>query len=148
MAISLNSLRPAKGSTHKKKRVGRGPGQAWARLRVGVKKDKSLVPVTHARLVSRAARCLCTSFAKARLYQHLQEEVAGSQSGSARPALSMLMRRSRPSCCISAASSRRLSTTSSCWETVKYPKRFEFRRIVSLRARAKRLKRPVVQLWR
>ena len=26
MAISLNSLRPTKGSTHKKKRVGRGPG--------------------------------------------------------------------------------------------------------------------------
>jgi len=26
MAISLNTLRPAKGSTHKKKRVGRGPG--------------------------------------------------------------------------------------------------------------------------
>src|SRR5438046_10579857 len=26
MTISLNSLRPAKGSTHKKKRVGRGPG--------------------------------------------------------------------------------------------------------------------------
>jgi len=26
MVISLNSLRPAKGSTHKKKRVGRGPG--------------------------------------------------------------------------------------------------------------------------
>lgn len=26
MAISLNSVRPAKGSTHKKKRVGRGPG--------------------------------------------------------------------------------------------------------------------------
>jgi large subunit ribosomal protein L15 len=26
MAISLNSLSPAKGSTHKKKRVGRGPG--------------------------------------------------------------------------------------------------------------------------
>ena len=26
MAISLNSLRPAKGSTHKKKRVGSGPG--------------------------------------------------------------------------------------------------------------------------
>lgn len=26
MAISLSSLRPAKGSTHKKKRVGRGPG--------------------------------------------------------------------------------------------------------------------------
>ena len=26
MAISLNGLRPAKGSTHKKKRVGRGPG--------------------------------------------------------------------------------------------------------------------------
>src|SRR5215471_9601921 len=26
MAISLNSLRPAKGSTHRKKRVGRGPG--------------------------------------------------------------------------------------------------------------------------
>ena len=26
MAISLNNLRPAKGSTHKKKRVGRGPG--------------------------------------------------------------------------------------------------------------------------
>ena len=26
MTISLNNLRPAKGSTHKKKRVGRGPG--------------------------------------------------------------------------------------------------------------------------
>ena len=26
MAISLNTVRPAKGSTHKKKRVGRGPG--------------------------------------------------------------------------------------------------------------------------
>jgi large subunit ribosomal protein L15 len=26
MALSLNNLRPAKGSTHKKKRVGRGPG--------------------------------------------------------------------------------------------------------------------------
>ncbi len=26
MAIGLNNLRPAKGSTHKKKRVGRGPG--------------------------------------------------------------------------------------------------------------------------
>src|SRR5215208_1780359 len=26
MAISLNSLKPAEGSTHKKKRVGRGPG--------------------------------------------------------------------------------------------------------------------------
>lgn len=26
MAISLHSIRPAKGSTHKKKRVGRGPG--------------------------------------------------------------------------------------------------------------------------
>lgn len=26
MALSLNNLKPAKGSTHKKKRVGRGPG--------------------------------------------------------------------------------------------------------------------------
>ena len=26
MAVTLNSLHPAKGSTHKKKRVGRGPG--------------------------------------------------------------------------------------------------------------------------
>src|SRR5687768_2126467 len=26
MGISLNTLKPAKGSTHKKKRVGRGPG--------------------------------------------------------------------------------------------------------------------------
>jgi large subunit ribosomal protein L15 len=26
MSISLNTIRPAKGSTHKKKRVGRGPG--------------------------------------------------------------------------------------------------------------------------
>jgi large subunit ribosomal protein L15 len=26
MVLSLNNLRPAKGSTHKKKRVGRGPG--------------------------------------------------------------------------------------------------------------------------
>ena len=26
MAIGLNNLHPAKGSTHKKKRLGRGPG--------------------------------------------------------------------------------------------------------------------------
>src|ERR1700693_3950718 len=26
MALSLNNLRPAKGSTHRKKRLGRGPG--------------------------------------------------------------------------------------------------------------------------
>ncbi len=26
MALALNNLRPTKGSTHKKKRVGRGPG--------------------------------------------------------------------------------------------------------------------------
>src|SRR5215470_8070348 len=26
MSLSLNNLKPAKGSTHKKKRVGRGPG--------------------------------------------------------------------------------------------------------------------------
>src|SRR5215216_7753483 len=26
MALGLNNLKPAKGSTHKKKRVGRGPG--------------------------------------------------------------------------------------------------------------------------
>src|SRR4028118_322931 len=26
MALSLNNLKPTKGSTHKKKRVGRGPG--------------------------------------------------------------------------------------------------------------------------
>ncbi len=26
MALSLNNLKPAKGSTHKKKRIGRGPG--------------------------------------------------------------------------------------------------------------------------
>jgi large subunit ribosomal protein L15 len=31
MAISLNSLRPAKGSTHKKKRVGRGPGSGMGK---------------------------------------------------------------------------------------------------------------------
>jgi large subunit ribosomal protein L15 len=31
MAISLNSIRPAKGSTHKKKRVGRGPGSGMGK---------------------------------------------------------------------------------------------------------------------
>jgi len=31
MAISLNGLRPAKGSTHKKKRVGRGPGSGMGK---------------------------------------------------------------------------------------------------------------------
>ena len=31
MAISLNSVRPAKGSTHKKKRVGRGPGSGMGK---------------------------------------------------------------------------------------------------------------------
>src|SRR3982751_388957 len=31
MAVALNSLRPAKGSTHKKKRVGRGPGSGMGK---------------------------------------------------------------------------------------------------------------------
>src|SRR4026208_91119 len=31
MALSLNNLKPAKGSTHKKKRVGRGPGSGLGR---------------------------------------------------------------------------------------------------------------------
>src|ERR1044072_3289231 len=31
MAIGLNNLRPAEGSTHKKKRVGRGPGSGLAK---------------------------------------------------------------------------------------------------------------------
>jgi large subunit ribosomal protein L15 len=31
MAITLNSLRPAKGATHKKKRVGRGPGSGMGK---------------------------------------------------------------------------------------------------------------------
>jgi len=31
MTITLNSLRPAKGSTHKKKRVGRGPGSGMGK---------------------------------------------------------------------------------------------------------------------
>ena len=42
MAISLNSLRPAKGSTHKKKRVGRGPGSGWGKTAArGEKGQKS-----------------------------------------------------------------------------------------------------------
>ena len=31
MSLSLNNLKPASGSTHKKKRVGRGPGSGLAR---------------------------------------------------------------------------------------------------------------------
>jgi large subunit ribosomal protein L15 len=42
MAISLNSLRPAKGSTHKKKRVGRGPGSGTGKTAArGEKGQKS-----------------------------------------------------------------------------------------------------------
>jgi large subunit ribosomal protein L15 len=42
MAISLNSLRPAKGSTHKKKRVGRGPGSGMGKTAArGEKGQKS-----------------------------------------------------------------------------------------------------------
>ena len=42
MAISLNSVRPAKGSTHKKKRVGRGPGSGLGKTAArGEKGQKS-----------------------------------------------------------------------------------------------------------
>ena len=42
MAISLNNLRPAKGSTHKKKRVGRGPGSGMGKTAArGEKGQKS-----------------------------------------------------------------------------------------------------------
>src|SRR5258705_12355055 len=42
MAISLNGLRPAKGSTHKKKRVGRGPGSGLGKTAArGEKGQKS-----------------------------------------------------------------------------------------------------------
>src|SRR6266852_9662511 len=42
MALSLNNLRPAKGSTHKKKRVGRGPGSGMGKTSTrGEKGQKS-----------------------------------------------------------------------------------------------------------
>ena len=42
MAISLNNVRPAKGSTHKKKRVGRGPGSGLGKTAArGEKGQKS-----------------------------------------------------------------------------------------------------------
>jgi len=42
MGISLNRLRPAKGSTHKKKRVGRGPGSGLGKTAArGEKGQKS-----------------------------------------------------------------------------------------------------------
>src|SRR5512132_4449116 len=42
MAIGLNSLRPAKGATHKKKRVGRGPGSGMGKTSTrGEKGQKS-----------------------------------------------------------------------------------------------------------
>jgi len=42
MAISLNGLSPAKGSTHKKKRVGRGPGSGLGKTAArGEKGQKS-----------------------------------------------------------------------------------------------------------
>ena len=42
MAISLNRLRPPKASTHKKKRVGRGPGSGWSKTAArGEKGQKS-----------------------------------------------------------------------------------------------------------
>jgi len=42
MAISLSGLRPAKGSTHKKKRVGRGPGSGLGKTAArGEKGQKS-----------------------------------------------------------------------------------------------------------
>ena len=60
MAISLNSLKPAKGSTHKKKRVGRGPGSGLARPRAAVRRGKSLVRAIRVRSVLKAVRCRCT----------------------------------------------------------------------------------------
>jgi large subunit ribosomal protein L15 len=42
MALSLNNLRPAKGSVHKKKRVGRGPGSGLGKTSArGEKGQKS-----------------------------------------------------------------------------------------------------------
>src|ERR1700740_2501780 len=40
MAISLNTLKPAKGSTHKKKRVGRGPGSGLGKTAGRVQKGQ------------------------------------------------------------------------------------------------------------
>src|ERR1044072_1267939 len=42
MTLSLNNLQPAKGSTHKKKRVGRGPGSGMGKTSTrGEKGQKS-----------------------------------------------------------------------------------------------------------
>ena len=57
--ISLNNLHPSKGSTHKKKRVGRGPGSGLGKLRVAVRRVRSLVRAIRARSVLKAARCRC-----------------------------------------------------------------------------------------
>ena len=74
MAISLNRLRPAKGSTHKKKRVGRGPGSGLGKTAGrGEKGQKSRSGYSRKIGFEGGQMPLASPFAETRLHEHLQE---------------------------------------------------------------------------
>ena len=60
MAISLNSVRPAEGSTHKKKRVGRGPGSGLGKT-AGRGKRTEVRSGYSRKIGFEGARCLFTA---------------------------------------------------------------------------------------
>ncbi len=74
MAIGLNNLKAPAGATHKKKRVGRGPGSGLGKTAGrGNKGQKSRSGYSAMRGFEGGQMPLHRRLAEARLYQYLQE---------------------------------------------------------------------------
>jgi ribosomal protein L15 len=149
MAISLNTLKPAKGSTHKKKRVGRGPGSGLGKTAGrGEKGQKSRsgysrkigfeggqMPL-HRRLPKRGftnifkKRWLEVSLASLELHFEADAEITPEVAARSR------------------FDQEGESTTSSCSATVKFRSRCASQRTASRRAPAKRSRKPVARQFR
>ena len=97
MAIGLNNLKAPPGATHKKKRVGRGPGSGLGKTAGrGNKGQKSRSGYSANARVRGRPDAASSPLAKARLYQHLQARVGRGESGRPREASSTRARLSHP----------------------------------------------------
>jgi len=59
--MRLNTIKPGEGSKKDRKRVGRGIGSGLGKTCGRGHKGRNPVPAVSTRLVSRAARCLCSA---------------------------------------------------------------------------------------
>ena len=75
--MRLNEVKPAAGSKHAKKRVGRGIGCGTARPRDAATRARNRAPAAFTRSASKAARCRCSGACpSAASFRHLRNDTA------------------------------------------------------------------------